>query len=178
MPNDPNSFDADDDAPDLLISPAVRDSSRETTIVFYAGPPDPPEQRSPELRDANRLLRLGMAALENRNNRDYARAERCFRDALELVVPILGAQSQKASYVFDRLGLVAHLQKRHVEAELWYDRSLLYLSEPECDVTPWNLITLMNLGHLYRTLGRHAEARACAATYTTFDSRAHWPRVP
>src|SRR5688572_14833245 len=90
----------------LMWSPAMKNKRTGTVIFFNAGPPDPPGPKPTEIRAANRLLRLGAAALQHEGSWDFERATRCYLQALELIVPTLGERSQKASYAYDRLAVV------------------------------------------------------------------------
>jgi tetratricopeptide (TPR) repeat protein len=148
--------------PELFVSPATRGRNGVTTRV--SGPEDPPGVPAESLRRPNALIRAGMIALDHRGGRDLARAESCFREALDLLRACLGEPHAKVSYALDRIGLVCQMQGREAEAEALYLRSLEALDE-DAAPTEWNDLTLLNLAILYGRQGRLSERDAVLARY-------------
>jgi tetratricopeptide (TPR) repeat protein len=133
-------------------------------VTHNGGPPDPPEVPAAELRRPGALIREGMIALTRVSPRDLDRAERCFRDALELLVQRLGEPHPKVSYVLDRLGVVYQLRRQLDDAERLYLRSLAVLDDGR-QPSHWNDLTLLNLAIVYGWQGRTEERDAVLRRY-------------
>jgi hypothetical protein len=133
-------------------------------VTHNSGPPDPPDVPAAELRRPGALVREGMIALTRVSPRDLDRAERCFRDALELLVQRLGEPHPKVSYVLDRLGVVCQLRRQLDDAERLYLRSLAVLDDGRRP-SHWNDLTLLNLAIVYGWQGRTEEQDAVLRRY-------------
>ncbi len=156
------------DAPSVILGTA-RQAPNGRALICTSGPPDPLGMRTDALRRADGLLRTGMVAVAKCEPPQLARAERCFREALDLLTDAWQEPHPRISYALDRLGLVRHLQDDLEGAESLYLRSLKVLG-PSDRPTPWNDATLLNLARLYRRQGRGLEAEAVMAYFRGDDA--------
>jgi tetratricopeptide (TPR) repeat protein len=147
---------------ELLVAVTTRGSWG--VVTHNSGPPTPDDVPAAELRRPGALIREGMIALTRVSPRDLDRAERCFREARDLLLDRLGELHPKVSYVLDRLGLICQMRGQFDDAERLYLRSLGSLEDGR---TPsrWHDLTLLNLAAIYGCQGRLEERDAILRRY-------------
>jgi tetratricopeptide (TPR) repeat protein len=102
-----------------------------------------------------RLMTEGTDALgDATGKRDLAKAEHCFRNALELLRHGDAVGDPTWAVAWDRLALVCDMQDRLEEAETCYLHSLAAQEAAGWPPEVCDDLTLLRLGQLYGTVGK------------------------
>jgi tetratricopeptide (TPR) repeat protein len=119
----------------------------------------PPDRTAQELEDLATAAQLNTQGLQLYQQKKYAEAITCAKQALDLYRKVLGENACDTASVLDNLGFFHYVQEQYAEAKPYFERALkvrqLLLTEDHPDTANvW-----FHLGGLFYDQGKYPEAR-------------------
>ena len=139
----------------------AQEQSRKETSGRLTEVPASPDKTVPVSREAKLLKEvssLHKLAVLYHSQRNYAQAERLYREELVFLGETLGPRHPEVAGVLNNLGRLYFEQKRYMEAEPLYLRSLAIVEESFGKEHLKVARRLANLAELYLAGGKHAAA--------------------
>ena len=110
-----------------------------------------------QLERAARLVRIGSSLLDAESpHKRYSVAERCFRDALYILIDFASRDDPCIACVYGRLAIACHLQDKLADAEHSYLWSIEFGLRTLPAGSLWTELAMLNLAILYATQGQYA----------------------